>query len=163
MSEDHVALPDESTISGDPSTGVEVSHLPPSEGVSMLPATATISEERITYLFKINLGHTGFASLTPLTHTTQFTQEQLDTMIAEAVKIVMDLRVIRRRKAIAEGDFQITTERDPIKARAEIAKKNEEWFSSDADLLEAVMCDKYGFLILKVNNISATLEPTARL
>ena len=160
---DHMPLPDPLTVSGDPDSGVEVSRLPPSDGVSILPATAKVSAERITYLVKIAMGTTGFSCLSLLTHAAQFDQTQLDAMLAEATKIVLDLRVTRRRKAIAGGDFKLTEERDPAKARIEIARKNEEWFKADVALFEAVLCDKYGFLILKANSAVAALEPTAKL
>ncbi|MCL2641596.1 MAG: hypothetical protein FWD53_12170, partial [Phycisphaerales bacterium] len=114
------------------------------------------------YLIKVKMGMSDLSALILLTHTDQFKQEHMDAMLTEAAKIVMETRITRRRKAFATGD-KITNETDPAKARADISKKNEEWFKADVALFEAVLCDKYGFLVLKANIATASIEPTAKL
>jgi len=154
---DHVTLPD---VEDAPT--YEKIALPEPSGESVLPATGTIDGGRITYLIKITMGSSNLSALTLLTHAEQFKQEIMDAMIAEATKVVMETRVVRRRKAFATGD-RITKETDPTKIKADLIKKNEEWFKADVALFEAILCDKYGFLVLRANTALANIEPTAKL
>lgn len=107
----------------------------------------------VHYIVQVRMAGTTFSGFAFLTHYRQFSQEELDRMIAEAVGITHRARIANRRKDLAAKETRI----DDFK------QMNEALFKTDLDFFETVMSDKFEFDIVRANVCRAEIEPTAKV
>ena len=105
------------------------------------------------YLIKVKLFSSPKSAIINLSHATQMTQEELDAAIAEATKVVNEVRIPRRRAEMAENRTRVE---DP-------KAMNLTAFEWDVEFFETVMCDKFGFRRILTVNGNATLDVTAKV
>ena len=74
---------------------------------------------------------------------------------------VQKLRIDPRRKSLAASKMPMSKATSFLAIQADIVAKNEAWFASDVNFLEAVMCDKFNFRRVNINTAVLSLEPTA--
>jgi hypothetical protein len=104
------------------------------------------------YLMKVSMEGSSFAGFTILVHRELFTEKQLQGMASEAAAEVLTHRIKKRRAILREN-------REYPK---DVASFNAEGFRQDVEFFEVVMCDKFGFRVLRTANCSGTLEPTIK-
>jgi hypothetical protein len=71
-------------------------------------------------------------------------------MLKEALLVINETRIPTRRQKLAEQKTPIT----------DATKTNETLFEGDADVLQVVLCDKFGFRKLFYTPIEAEIIPT---
>jgi hypothetical protein len=114
--------------------------------------TVTVPGDTL-YLIKVKLAAGLKAAIITLSHPLQMSQEELDAAIAEASKVVNEVRIPRRRAEMAENRTRV----DDPKAMNLIA------FEWDVEFFETVMCDKFGFRRILTVNGNATIDVTAKV
>lgn len=89
-----------------------------------------------------------------LVHDKRFTQAEFDGMVVEAQTFVNEVRIPKRRDETARHKVSIG-------ATVEEAQKNNDiLFEQDADFMEIMMIDRFGFKKLIWTGGQATLIPT---
>jgi hypothetical protein len=155
----HVSLPPLTTDA--PAPKVSVSPMTPPRPAA--PKAATLTDVSKTdgvanfegiefYLMKVSMEGSSFAGFTVMVHKDVFTEKQLQGMATEAAGEVLTHRIKKRRAILREN-----REYPP-----DVATFNSEAFRQDFEFFEAVMCDKFGFRVLRTSNFSASLEPTVK-
>jgi len=124
----------------------------PGCGASSVPDIGWEHDGKQVYLIKVGLGETGLAGFSIFTHPKDFSQEELGVMLAATAKIVNEVKVEGRRRALSKAHTPLE---NPVKV-------NEEFFSLDTDFFETVLMDKFGFSLLRVNIGVIDLEPTIK-
>lgn len=110
----------------------------------------TVAGNRL-YLVQVSLGEEGVTGWLHLLHAREIQPEQFDVMLEEAMEQVIKLRIVPRRQGLSQS-------RTPIENPT---LKNEECFDQDLKFLEAVLCDRFGFKIMKPNERGPiTMPPT---
>jgi hypothetical protein len=162
----HVALPPLSTDNPSPKT--LPSHTPAAPAAKIPPPAKpdypkTLADVSKTdgvanfdgiefYLMKVSMEGSSFAGFTMLVHRQSFTEKQLQGMVTEAAAEVLTHRIKKRRAILREN-------REYPK---DVPGFNAEGFRQDVEFFEVVMCDKFGFKVLRTANCSGTLEPTIK-
>lgn len=126
---------------------------PPTPADAPQGHTTSMAGDGRVYVIHVALENSGMAGLVHLTHPLKFEQEMLDAMVAEVVAIVIDTRIVPRRKAGIK----------PFNDPSELVERNEELFEGDVKYFEAVMCDRHGFRVLRTGGARASLPPTVRV
>jgi hypothetical protein len=103
------------------------------------------------YVLKVALRESSLSAWMFLTHKERFTEEQWKVKVEEAVKITNDVRPLRRRQHYVDSGQPIPTPIDQY---------NQDMFEADANYLECVFADKWGFKKLMHMGTDATLECT---
>lgn len=116
------------------------------------PGVARNLDGHTIYLFKIALGESNCSGLLLLLHTRTIPTEELQAMVADVEQIVLQSRVVPRRKELAASRAEVP----------DVQKFSEDFFPADAQLFETIMVDKYEFLTVPATNVDARIEPTAK-
>lgn len=114
-----------------------------------LSGVAEINGKSI-YFLKIAMGDTGYSGFAQFVHDQQFTEDEFRKIVEEATQITNEVRIAKRRAQMEKNRVPIT---NPFQT-------NEEYFQTDIQFFEGVMCDKWDFRILVTSGHQTTLEPT---
>ena len=116
-------------------------------------STAHIKEAvQFCYFIRLKMGGSTLGGFALLVHDQKFTEDELKVMCDDAAKITNEIRIVNRRK-------DMVANRVPI---ADVDACNEEFFGTDVNFFEAVMCDRYNFRIIRCATAIAEIEPTAK-
>jgi len=124
-----------------------------SEGMSApvpMSAVDRLPDQNWVYFVKLKMTGSTLGGFAMFTHLTEFSDGKLNEMVAEAVKIVDEVRIVNRRKDLAKNKV-------PIFKPVEV---NETWFPTDVDFFEGVMCDKFDFRLVRCRTAITELWPT---
>ena len=106
----------------------------------------------VLYVIDVRLGCSTYKGFIFLHHHRQFSKEELDRMIAEAVAITSNVRIATRREQMIKCQTPIENPQ----------RVNESLFKTDMDFFETFLSDKFGFDIVRANVVRAMIEPTVR-
>jgi hypothetical protein len=113
-----------------------------------------IPDGHYCYVVKAKRTEGNIAAWIFLTHKDKFKTEEFEAKIAECEKFVNEVRIIKRREETARNKV-------PIGATVEeAAATNDTLFEQDAEFLEIMMIDRFGFKKLMWYGGEATIIPT---
>jgi hypothetical protein len=87
------------------------------------------------YLIRVALQGGGRSGIACLAHNEQFKLPELEAQIAEAVKVVNEIRIPARRAEMASNQTPVPN----------LESMNLQAFQGDAEFFETVMVDKFGY------------------
>ncbi len=102
------------------------------------------------YMCQVRMEGSNLSTIILLIHHKVFSPEQVETMLKTAIATVIETRIVPRRKGLQ------------IKADSNLVTTNEDYFKADVMYLEAVICDKFDFRVLKTMNATADLVRTIK-
>ena len=121
-----------------------------------VPASATDRinpNDRFCYFIRVRMANSSLGGFSLLVHKRLIEEEELKAMVADAVKLTNTVRIKSRRQDLVDNKVPI---RDAVKV-------NEEWFPTDVDFFEGVMCDRHDFRVIKCETAIAEIEPTVKI
>ena len=112
--------------------------------------TSVAENGQFVYMLQARLKGGTMTSILFLAHKNQYDLRVFGDMVKEAVAVVNGTRIPHRRAQMAK-------EKTPIN---DATKINETLFEGDADVLQVVMCDKFGFRKLFYTPMETEIIPT---
>jgi len=104
------------------------------------------------YMIQVAMLGSGYSGISVLAHTETFSQDRMNAMTVEAAAVVLEVRVMPRRKRLSENQVPIE----------DAKKSNMECFRDDTEFFESVMVDRFGFEKVQCGASRADLEPTIK-
>lgn len=112
--------------------------------------TSVAENGQYVYLVRAKLKNSTLSSMFFLCHVNQYDQRVFGDMMKDALAVINGTRIPTRRQRLAE-------QKTPI---IDYVKTNETLFEGDADVLQVVLCDKFGFRKLFYTPIEGEIIPT---